>query len=661
LNIIEVGIIGFVVVYPLLVNPLSSPVFGLPKLTFLKLFSLAIIALYLARSIRTGRFTWAVSTMRLSLAAFFTLAFISGLQSVSPLTSLQGQYGRWEGLSTLACYLVLYLVAHNVAANKKLLKPLFLAVIISSILVSTVAIVEYFWTNPFLLFARVYCAAGFGRPNAFESGRSMATFGNAMFLGAYYTLIIPLIVSYLLWRDKDTVPRALPYLALLLSTIALLVTFGRAAWLGTAAGVILVGWFNWSTIKRSKYQIIPLVAILLIALVGVGVTGKTYSLPNRAVSIVKIEGSSLTRIQMWNASLPLVADTPLLGSGPDTFKYVFGKYKPQGWTQHADDPLLDRAHNDALQTAVTDGMISLVAYLWIFILLIGSGIKRLRAAEPMREGWLAVGLLGALLAYWIQLQFNFSHFSIAPLFWIFLGIESRLLFTRGQSRIVETGLEESKKPLAIGFIVLACTYLAVLSSIPLVADIHFARGRDLESIGKISQAVSEYKTASSLNVTEPLYKTTLGQALFRFGKKTAKEEYLSLGTAAFEQAQQINPINEQAYFTAAASYLVAGRAGKPVYLKKAIENDRRGLALNPVMVDAYIDMGVAYAYLNNYDDAINAWNQALAIEPGSDRAYYDLGWIYERKGNRAQAKQAYEKALRLNPRLREAKAAYDRL
>ncbi|PIW23081.1 MAG: hypothetical protein COW32_01255, partial [Candidatus Aquicultor secundus] len=73
--------------------------------------------------------------MRLSLAAFFTLAFISGLQSVSPLTSLQGQYGRWEGLSTLACYLVLYLVAHNVAANKKLLKPLFLAVIISSILV----------------------------------------------------------------------------------------------------------------------------------------------------------------------------------------------------------------------------------------------------------------------------------------------------------------------------------------------------------------------------------------------------------------------------------------------------------------------------------------------------------------------------------------------
>ncbi|MHB8841634.1 MAG: O-antigen ligase family protein [Candidatus Aquicultor sp.] len=599
--------------------------------------------------------------MRLPLVAFFMLVFISGLQSVSPPTSLQGQYGRWEGLSTLACYVALYLVAHNVAANKRLLKPLFLAILISSILVSTVAIIEYIWTNPFLLFAKVYCAAGFGRPNAFESGRSMATFGNAMFLGAYYTLIIPLIVSYLSSRDKVTVPRALPYLALLLSTIALLVTFGRAGWLGTAAGVILVGWFNWRTIKSSKSQILILVAILLIALAGVGVTGTTYSLSSRAASIVKIEGSSLTRIQMWNASLPLVADAPLLGSGPDTFKYVFGKYKPQGWTQHAGDPLLDRAHNDALQTVVTSGMISLVAYLWIFVTFIGLGIKRLRSARSVREGWLTAGLLGALLAYWIQLQFNFSHFSVAPLFWIFLGIESRLLFTRGQGRIVETGLEGSKKPLAVGFIVLACTYLAILSSIPLVADIHFARGRDLESVGKFSQAVSEYKTASSLNVTEPLYKTSLGQALFKLGRKTGNQEYLSLGTSAFEQAQHINPINEQAYFTAAASYLVAGRAGKPVYLKKAIENNSRGLVLNPVMVDAYIDMGVAYAYLNNYDEAISTWSRALAIEPNNDRVYYDLGWIHERKGNRVQAKQAYGKALRLNPKLREARAAYDRL
>ncbi len=661
MNIIEAGIIGFVAVYPLLVNPLSSPVFGLPKLTFLKLFSLAIIALYLARSIRTGRFAWTVSTMRLPLAAFFALVFISGLQSVSPPTSLQGQYGRWEGLSTLACYGALYLIAHNVAADKKLLKPLFVALLISSMLVSTVAIIEYVWTNPFLLFAKVYCAAGFGQPNAFESGRSMATFGNSMFLGAYCTLIIPLIVSYLSSRDKNTAPRALPYLALFLSTIALLVTFGRAAWLGTAAGVILVGWFNWSTIKSSKPQMLLLVAILLIALAGVGVTGTTYSLSGRAASIVKIEGSSLTRIQMWKASLPLVADSPLLGSGPDTFKYVFGKHKPRGWTQHADDPLLDRAHNDALQTVVTSGMISLVAYLWIVIMFIGLGIRKLCTARSRRESWLAAGLLGALLAYWIQLQFNFSHFSIAPLFWIFLGLESRLLFTPGQSRIVETGLEGSKKPLAVSFIVIACTYLAILSSMPLVADIHFARGRDLESVGKFAQAVSEYETASSLDVTEPLYKISLGQALFKLGRKTGNLDYLSLGASAFGQAQQINPINEQAYFTAAASYLVAGRAGRPAYLKKAIEDNNRGLVLNPVMVDAYIDMGVAYAYLNNYDEAINAWNRALVIEPDNDRIYYDLGWIHEREGNRAQAKRAYEKALRLNPRLHEARAAYDRL
>lgn len=676
MNIIEIAIVGFVAAYPLLVNPLSSPVFGLPKLTFLKLFSLAIAVLYLSRSIRAGRFKLTASDMRFPLTAFFVLAFISGPQSISPLISLAGQYGRWEGLSTLTCYVILYLAAHNAAANKKLLKPLFSAVLISSLLVSTVAIIEHFWVNPFLSFARIYCAAGFGRPNAFESGRSMATFGNAMFLGAYYTIIIPIIVSHLLsrtrgLRDRSITPKtpsyiAISYLALFLSAIALLLTFGRSAWLGTIAGVILVGFLNRDSIKKSRSRLITVAVILIVALTIVGTTGTTYTLLNRAASTFKIEGSSLTRIQIWDASVHLVADDPLLGSGPDTFKYVFGKHKPQGWAQHSDNPLLDKAHNEALQTAVTGGAISLLAYLWIFTLFILSGAKRLRSletlgSETLHEDWLAAGIIGATLAYWIQLQFSFSHLSVAPLFWIFLGVGSRLFLTHGELRTIKTGLDGSKKSLAIVFIIVTASYLTVLSVVPLVADIHFARARDLEGLGKLPEAVDEYSAASSLNKAEPLYKTSLGEALFELGRKTRDDTYLSLGTAAFEQAQRINPVDEQVYFTAAASYLMAGRAGRPVYLEKAIENDRRGLVLNPVMVDAYIDMGVAYAYLKDYDNAIGAWNRALAIEPGSDRAYFNMGWVYERKGNHAHAKNAYEKALRLNPKLYKAKAAYDRL
>ena len=96
-------------------------------------------------------------------------------------------------------------------------------------------------------------------------------------------------------------------------------------------------------------------------------------------------------------------------------------------------------------------------------------------------------------------------------------------------------------------------------------------------------------------------------------------------------------------------------------MRKSIDWNNQGLILNPVMVDAYLDNGVAYAYLGDYDDAIDAWLDALKIEPGNDRAYFNLGWVYEQKGRADLAKKNYLKAYRLNPRLHEARAAFDRL
>ncbi|MBE0448025.1 MAG: O-antigen ligase family protein [Actinobacteria bacterium] len=572
-----------------------------------------------------------------------------------------GQYGRWEGLSTIACYFILYLAAHSIARDKQIIRPLFIAILVSSTLVSVIAIIEYLWTNPSLLLAKVYCSAGFGQPNAFETGRSMATFGNASFLATYLTLALPIIFAYLSANRKDIIPRPLTYFALLSISIALLLTFGRAAWIGAAAGITLAGWLNWDSIKKFRARIATVIIIFVIALATVGVMGDSYSVAGRIASIFKIEGSTLTRVQMWEASLPLISENPLLGSGPDTFKYIFGKYKPEGWVRHISDPLVDKAHNDVLQVAVTHGTLGLLAYLWIFVLLLWSGIRKVRLLKEPQETWLIVGMLGAVLGYFIQLQFNFSHFTTAPYFWLFMGLISGQLQDNNRGRTIGIEALARQKIPAFSILAIAVIGLTLLSTAPLIADIHFAKGRELESLKKLPEAVSEYQAASFVNGLEPTYRVSLAEALIQLGTSTGNDSYIDLGSAAFAEAVRMNPIDEQTYFRAGAAFLEAGRKGNPDLLKASIEQHYRGLALNPVMVDAYLDIGVAHAYLDDYDKAISAWSDALMIEPDNNRAYFNLGWAYEHKGERLRAKEAYLKAYQLNPNMTEAKIAYDRL
>lgn len=660
-GIVDLLIIGFVAVYPVFINPLSAPIFGLPKLTLLKLVSLAIAGIWVISSIIRGSFKLSKSDLQLPVAAFLFLALLSSLKSVHPITSIMGQYARWEGLLTISCYFILYAAAFSITKREKAVKPFLMVMIWSSLLVSTIAVIEHLWTNPVLLAAKVYCAAGFGTPNAFETGRSMSTFGNAGFLASYLAITLPIIFSYLIEDDKSAVSKPLSYLAFFLSSIALLLTFGRASWIGAAAGISFILWVNWNHIKRHLAHVILIIAILALAFLITENTVRTYSVVDRVTSIFRLEGSSLTRIQMWEASLPLIPERPLLGSGPDTFKYVFGKHKPRGWVTHISDPLLDKAHNDVLQVTVTHGVLGLVAYLWILTLFICLGLRKLRSGTGMQKGHMGAGILGAFLAYIIQLQFNFSHFSTAPYFWMLLGFGSGMFLSDNPGKSIVIKIPIGQKRLLLGMAGTFLIGLAVVSISPFVADIYFSKGLDLKASNKLPKALEMYKLATSINGYEAIYKVSLAETLFQLGIEKKNDSYIKLGSRVFDEAIRINPIDESLYFRAGAAYLKAGRNNRLDLLKRSIEYHYQGLKLNPTMVDAYIDIGVAYAYLNDYSKAIDNWMESLSIESDNDLAYFNLGWAYDRTGNKSLAKKAYMKAYQLNPKLVEAKAAYDRL
>lgn len=134
-------------------------------------------------------------------------------------------------------------------------------------------------------------------------------------------------------------------------------------------------------------------------------------------------GSS--RGYIWARSLPLLKHTLLIGYGPDTFAVHFpqddfiGKIKGFGNIAM----LVDKPHNFYLQTAINTGVVSLLALLGIFGIYFIQGFK-LYFNSDFSENYsiFGVSILVAVVGYLGTALFNDSVVSVAPVFWVLLGV-----------------------------------------------------------------------------------------------------------------------------------------------------------------------------------------------------------------------------------------------
>lgn len=128
---------------------------------------------------------------------------------------------------------------------------------------------------------------------------------------------------------------------------------------------------------------------------------------------------------IWSRSIPLLKNTIILGYGPDTFSIVFpqydyiGKYKAYGTTSM----LVDKAHNLYLQIGLATGIISLISLVALFLIYIVWSLKIYIKGE-FNDLYSIVGLacLGAVVGYLGAGFFNDSVVSVAPVFWVLLGL-----------------------------------------------------------------------------------------------------------------------------------------------------------------------------------------------------------------------------------------------
>lgn len=91
---------------------------------------------------------------------------------------------------------------------------------------------------------------------------------------------------------------------------------------------------------------------------------KMYSSDTYESFVFRLFGGFTKRGFIWGKSIPLLKETLILGSGPDTFAFMFPQYDYvdlllNGW----DKILITKPHSLFLQTGVQTGVISLIAFL----------------------------------------------------------------------------------------------------------------------------------------------------------------------------------------------------------------------------------------------------------------------------------------------------------
>ncbi len=148
------------------------------------------------------------------------------------------------------------------------------------------------------------------------------------------------------------------------------------------------------------------------------ITSKINSYKNDA-----IKGTA--RTSMWKSSWPWFCDNWVVGTGLDTIKYAYPKYRRSDYGPleggHHFTP--DRLHNEYLNTLASKGALGFFVYYGLVIggLVLGvlMGVGDLNK-HP--KGYVALGCLAGALIYLGQVLFNFGVVATLFLFYVLLSV-----------------------------------------------------------------------------------------------------------------------------------------------------------------------------------------------------------------------------------------------
>ena len=393
--IIEVSLIVLLVF-----TPLARGTVQVWAISIAHFITLVMLTAYLLQITFRAQFRWVRTPLDLPLIALFVLAVISSFSSIEWHAGL-------HALMKLANYIILYFIIVNTIRERAQVRRVAYTIMGVGTFLALFGMVKYLGEvcPPWWDYGTLH--KGFS-----------ATYGNHNHLAGYLEMTIPITIGLLIAVRKGWV-KALCGFSLFLLCMALTLTLSRGGWI---SGILALGFMLIVYLIKTKkeYRGIMVVAISVTTIVVLTVLASTQ-VTERLETLTHGEDdpSWKGRTAVASATLDLIGDYPLLGTGPGTFPIAFTPYRPAGLNAK-----YLQAHNDYLHFISETGILTVGIILWLMVATFWSGIRKIMTTNSRLTLGITLGSLGGIVAIMVHSvsDFNLHLMANAILFTVLAGL-----------------------------------------------------------------------------------------------------------------------------------------------------------------------------------------------------------------------------------------------
>ena len=653
--------------------PHLKDAFELPKLVVFRSVFLGALAIAAALAVWRGdrpprrlmplriwvESGWLAGAAAALLALSFVLATIF---SVAPIVSFWGGHPpSIGGLWTLLAMVGLFVSVAAGLRTERQLRRLAVAIAAGATVSALYAAIQAAGRDPF----HWTTVSG----NVASWLRVAGTLGNPNFIGGYLAIACFVTLGVAL-AARGRVLSALALAGLALQLLAIYKSGTRGAWIGVAAGTVVLAVLLTAQRRGPWRRVLAGFAVAGIAGVAALWFLQPYlpagsSLAQIASLFRPTEGSAGVRLVLWRMAVTLWLRRPVLGYGPDSLESVMERAFGPTTETFLQGTGATRVENAVLDTLVSAGVVGLVALAAVTTVSFVYGIRAfLQTRSPlipallagavahivsqmvliteMGAGTTACLVFGALVAAGRSVQAAHAPHGLPKL---------KVQSADGRGRAGGRPMVPVAVPLAVGLIVaMAMAWWNVRqfrAGLAYTDSVNFgAAGRSGEAIVALEQAVSlwpfDYRALAEL--------TSERRGAAASQPRAAQTAALRKALRTADRALALSPDHPYALSEwAATAGELAAVTGDNALADRARAAYAHATTLAPNSSFAWKSLGATELRLGRPAAARDALGSATTLLPRDWQAWVLLGQASAATGDQAGARAAYRQALNVVP------------
>lgn len=354
-----------------------------------------ILVLFLLKVIHERKFDRDILMHPASMAIYVNLIwiFLTSLTSTMPVVSFKFLLAR---IWFVVC---LYLLTTKIFKEGKKMEQYVWLYLIAFVVV---------------IFYSTYRHLGYGLFNKQAAHYVVSPFYNDhTSYGATVAIFLPFALMFSISKFYSRKIRIMAFIFLGILTMALVLSYSRAAWVS-----VIVGFVVWGIIKlKIRFQPIFITAIVFVAFVFTFQTQIVMYLERNSdesssnltehvssISNISSDASNLERINRWSSAIRMFEDKPVFGYGPGTYMFQYAPYQ-----LNRDRTIIStnagdggNAHSEYLGPLSESGVLGLVTFLIIIITVLYTGIHAYSRLKDTRLRSIVLAAIVGLVTYYVH-------------------------------------------------------------------------------------------------------------------------------------------------------------------------------------------------------------------------------------------------------------------